>query len=407
MRPTVHAPLLLSLVLALGCAPSAAEIAKGASQDEPVLDDGPFDSARAPTDLGTLTFGRAERSELTASQRYLAWDFTLSDGAAVTLRTDVAMSGGAEVDTVLALYRQGPRGYGSAIASNDDGMGTLFSSLSRTLTAGNYRAVVRGYSTATRGAFSLTADCTGAGCGRARIECVFGDHFGDLAPRISNAVTSNYTTPDGIPALQTQQIIEAMHVARQPEVTTVEQALALTAMGSAPELGLSRAELYDTLGGRAYTSWRFVLGDHFWGAIFDQGTTHVVSPIVDDVFEGCVVGPEVCVLGTSYQTFSLLTVVSDATIRSATGLSTTRRAHIVRAVQETHSEVRTIAAALAAVDGGVVNERVRRDSVSGRTFTAYEYGAGDNSYGAIFEGAAADPVGSIHDGDMFGCTVLR
>jgi len=405
MRPT-YAGFSLLMTLALGCVPSAGQLAKGADEGEPILE-GAFDSARSPTQLGTLTFGQAERSEITATQRYLAWDFTLSGESALTLRTDVAMSGGPEVDTVLSLYRQGARGYGSAVASNDDGLGTVFSSLSRTLSAGSYRVIVRGYASTTRGAFSITADCTGAGCGRARIECVFGDHFGDLAPRISNAVTSNYTSPVGMLPIHVQQVIEAMHTARHPEVTTVEQALALTATGSAPELGLSRSELYDTLGGRAYTSWRFVLGDHFWGAIFDQGTTHVVSPIVDDVFEGCTVGPEVCVLGSSYQAFSTLTSVSDATIRSSVGVSSTRRAHIVRAVQETHPEVRTITAALAAVDGGVVNERVRRDALSGRTFTAYEYGAGDNSYGAIFESSAAEPVGLIHDGDMFACSVLR
>ena len=400
----LHLFVCLLANLALGCAPTGE--AKGVAGDEPVVD-GTADSARSPTLLGSLTFGRAERSEITATQRYLAWDFELTAESAVTLRTDVAMSGGPEVDTVLSLYRRGARGYGSAIASNDDGLNTLFSSLSRTVPAGSYRVIVRGYANATRGPFSLTVDCSGDGCGAARIECVFGDRFGDLAPRISNAVTSNYTTADGMLPIHVQQVIEAMHVSRHPEITTVDQALALTRMGSAPELGLSRSELYDTLGARAYTSWRFVLGDHFWGAIFDQGTTRVVTPIVDDVFEGCVVGPEACVLGASYQAFSMLTVVSDATITSSAGISTTRRAHLVRAVQETHPEARTITAALAAVDGGIVNERVRRDGVSGRTFTAYEYGAGDNSYGAIFEGASNTPVGLIHDGDMFGCTVLR
>lgn len=405
MRTLDRSRLLVSLLaLAAGCAPLAGD--KGSEQEDAIVD-GAADSIRSPTWLGSLTFGLAERSELTSTQRYLAWDFTLSDQAAVTLRTDVAMSGGPEVDTVLSLYREGPRGYGSAIASNDDGLDTLFSSLSRTLAAGHYRVIVRGYATTTRGPFSVTADCTGAGCGPARIECAFGDHFGDLSPRILNAVTTSTTSAEGMAPLHVQQVIEAMHVARHPEVTTVEQALALTAMGTAPELGLARSELYDTVGARAYTAWRFVLGDHFWGAVFDQGTTHVVSPIVDDVFEGCSVGPEACVLGASYQAFSMLTVVSDATIRSSSGVSATRRAHIVRAVQETHPEVQTITAALAAVDGGVVNERVRRDPVSGRTFTAYEYGAGDNSYGAIFEGSAAAPVGVIHDGDLYGCTVLR
>lgn len=403
----VFSALTVSAASFAGCAASPNAAEKGMTEEDAPLD-GAYDSFRAPTLLGDLTFGRAERSEITSTQRYLAWNFSLTASSAVTVRTDVAMSGGREVDTVLYLYREGPRGWGSAIATNDDRMGSLFSGLSRTLEAGNYRVIVKGYAASTRGAFSITADCTGDGCGPARIECVFGDRFGDLNPRISNATSSNYTTPDGLLPIHTQQILSAMHLSRHPEVTTVEGALALTQMGTAPELGLQRSEIYDTLGGRAYTAWRFVLGDHFWGAIFDQGTTHVATPIVDDIFEGCTQGPQVCMLGPSFYEFrTSLTVVSDNVLRSSTGISATRRAQMVRAVQETHPEVTNITQAFAAVDGGEINERVRRDAASGRTFTGYEYGAGDNSYGAIFEGTTNVPVGLIHDGDMFGCTALR
>ena len=404
-RFAFSAALTLAAASLGGCAASPNAVDKAATEEDAPLD-GAYDSFRAPTLLGDLTFGRAERSELTSAQRYLAWNFSLTASSAVTVRTDVAMSGGREVDTVLYLYREGPRGWGSAIATNDDRMGSLFSGLSRTLDAGNYRVIVKGYAASTRGAFSITADCTGDGCGGAGIECVFGDRFGDINPRIS-LYSSSHTTPEGLSPIQTQQIIEAMRVARHPEVTTVAGALALTQMGTAPELGLQRSELYDTLGGRAYTAWRFVLGDHFWGAIFDQGTTRVASPIVDDVFEGCVQGPGVCMLGVSFNDFRMLPVVSDTVLRSSTGLSATRRAQIVRAVQETRPEITNITQAFASVDGGEINERVRRDTTSGRTFVGVEYGAGDNSYGAIFEGSSNVPVGLIRDGDMYGCTALR
>lgn len=397
--------LTLGAASLAGCAASPNAAEKGMTEEDAPLD-GAYDSFRAPTLLGDLTFGRAERSEITSTQRYLAWNFSVSASSAVTVRTDVAMSGGREVDTVLYLYREGPRGWGSAIATNDDRMGSLFSGLSRTLEAGNYRVIVKGYAASTRGAFSITADCTGDGCGPTRVECVFGDRFGDINPRIS-LYSSSHTTPEGLSPMQTQQIIEAMHIARHPEVTTVEGALALTQMGTAPELGLERSELYDTLGGRAYTAWRFVLGDHFWGAIFDQGTTRVATPIVDDIFEGCTQGPQVCMLGVSFNDFRMLPVVSDNILRSSTGISATRRAQMVRAVQETRPEITNITQAFASVDGGEINERVRRDAVSGRTFVAYEYGAGDSSYGAIFEGSTNVPVGLIRDGDMYGCTALR
>jgi len=405
IRIGFSAALMLGASAFAGCAASPNAAEKIATEEDAPLD-GAYDSFRAPTLVGDLTFGRAERSELTASARYLAWNFSLTAGSAVTVHTDFAMSGGREVDTVLYLYREGPRGWGSYIAVNDDSRGTLFSGLSRTLEAGNYRVIVKGYAATTRGAFSITADCTGDGCGPAQHECVFGERFGDLAPRMSS-YASSYTTADGLSAIQTQQIIASMHIARHPEVTNIEDALALTRMGSAPELGLERSELYDTLGGRAYTAWRFVLGDRFWGAIFDQGTTNVATPIVDDVFEGCTQGPGVCVLGVSFNDFRMLPVVSDTILRSSTGISATRRAQMVRAVRETRPEITNITQAFASVDGGEINERVRRDAVSGRTFTAYEYGAGDSSYGAIFEGTSNVPVGLIRDGDMYGCTVLR
>jgi hypothetical protein len=42
---------------------------------------------------------------------------------------------------------------------------------------------------------------------------------------------------------------------------------------------------------------------------------------------------------------------------------------------------------------------------SGREFVAYEYGAGDNSYGAFFARDALEVASQIHDGDLLECTV--
>jgi hypothetical protein len=38
-------------------------------------------------------------------------------------------------------------------------------------------------------------------------------------------------------------------------------------------------------------------------------------------------------------------------------------------------------------------------------FIAFEYGAGDNSYGAFFERRGEAMVSAIHDGDLYECTV--
>jgi hypothetical protein len=81
-------------------------------------------------------------------------------------------------------------------------------------------------------------------------------------------------------------------------------------------------------------------------------------------------------------------------------------AQIVRALHaSSHDEVVTVADAFAAADQGEINRVTLVDDVGGRRFRAYEYGAGDNSYGALFAHAgAATPLAEIHDGDLEGCT---
>ena len=81
-------------------------------------------------------------------------------------------------------------------------------------------------------------------------------------------------------------------------------------------------------------------------------------------------------------------------------------ARIVTAVQQSsHTDVTTWQQAIARVDGGEINRTFLIEPAGQRTFVAYEYGAGDNSYGAIFDHHSGALVASIHDGDLAGCTV--
>lgn len=57
------------------------------------------------------------------------------------------------------------------------------------------------------------------------------------------------------------------------------------------------------------------------------------------------------------------------------------------------------------VDQGEVNVTWMSEPAGRRGFTAFEYGAGDNSYGAIFESISGEMVTNIHDGDLENCTV--
>lgn len=81
------------------------------------------------------------------------------------------------------------------------------------------------------------------------------------------------------------------------------------------------------------------------------------------------------------------------------------RAQLVAAVQQSsHSDVTTVAEALARVDEHEVRRVWFKERTSGRAFVVYEYGAGDNSYGAYFVRGELPVVAQIHDGDLLACT---
>jgi len=75
--------------------------------------------------------------------------------------------------------------------------------------------------------------------------------------------------------------------------------------------------------------------------------------------------------------------------------------------QSSHTDVMTPEEALARVDQGEVNVTWLVEPAARRAFIAFEYGAGDNSYGAIFDRHSAQMVTTIHDGDLENCIVAR
>ena len=78
-------------------------------------------------------------------------------------------------------------------------------------------------------------------------------------------------------------------------------------------------------------------------------------------------------------------IVARRVLDPASSTNATQRAQLVAAVQVAYSSVATVSQALAAVDENIVNQVELWDASNRRAYTAYEYGAGDNSYGAIFE----------------------
>lgn len=393
--------LLLALVSAhaLACVGSEASIKSGEEEEAPV--DGAFDSFRNPTDLGELRLGESTRGELTRDARYLAWTFELNGDAEVSLSTGDA--GAGEVDTVAYLYREGERGWGRYIARNDDADGSLFSRITRSLGAGRYRILVKGYSTRTVGAFALASICEGPGC-PVTVEptaCLFGASFGELETRVN--VTNRQTLNAAWPFIDSQraQIVIALQQSSHTDVTTVEEAFMRVDGGV-----IETWWLYDEAGARSFTAFTYGAGDNLYGAIFFGQTTTLVASIRDGFYEGCTVRAETCALGNRYRELLASTAfeaVLSTRILDASGLAPSRAVQLVRAVQVAYADATTATEALASVDGGEVNLTQLQHRATGRVITAYEYGAGDNSYGAIFLGDTTELVASITDGDFYDC----
>lgn len=122
---------------------------------------------------------------------------------------------------------------------------------------------------------------------------------------------------------------------------------------------------------------------------------------------GCVA---VCALGDSFyglRNDPRFTVSPAKVLTAASTLSALQKAQVIRAMHaSTHTDVTTAAEAFAAADQGEINEYPIKNVATGAQYTAMEYGAGDNSYGAIFVAGTSTVATEIHDGDFYECTVF-
>jgi hypothetical protein len=125
---------------------------------------------------------------------------------------------------------------------------------------------------------------------------------------------------------------------------------------------------------------------------------------------GCEPG---CLFGSTYhEAFSAppLTTINTQVITAANldTLSASLQDMLVRAVHESsHTDVTTASEALMRVDQEELNLTFFAEPAALRTFVAFEYGAGDNSYGAFFEKRSGERAAAIHDGDLYTCTAQR
>ncbi|MDB4974639.1 MAG: hypothetical protein JWN48_2980 [Myxococcaceae bacterium] len=123
---------------------------------------------------------------------------------------------------------------------------------------------------------------------------------------------------------------------------------------------------------------------------------------------GCPPPPQVCLFGSQFSdltTSARLHIDSDESLSEVSEITTElMRDQVVLAVQQSsHTEVGTPEQALAAVDQGGVRHLELSETRGERAFSVYEYGVGDNSYGAVFEQGSLVLAASIHDGDFYDC----
>jgi hypothetical protein len=119
--------------------------------------------------------------------------------------------------------------------------------------------------------------------------------------------------------------------------------------------------------------------------------------------------PVGCVFGETYGDIAgnpTLQVINTNVITPATlgNLNADDQRRLMLAVQQSsHTDVTTAQEAILRVDQHEVNVTWIAEPAAKRSYIAFEYGAGDNSYGAIFDRYSAQMVTSIHDGDLEHC----
>lgn len=117
-----------------------------------------------------------------------------------------------------------------------------------------------------------------------------------------------------------------------------------------------------------------------------------------------------CVFGPRWNTQDLEPAIREVYRRwftDAAEYSDLDARQLVRAVQLAgSSEVTTLAGALGSIDSGEARRIVLWDTSVRRTWVLWEFGRGDNSYGAWFAAADATAVARVADGDTYDCAAF-
>lgn len=389
------------IVMTAGCIGSDAD----KPDEEELLDDSKADSQRKPTDHGDIAFDTAAQSALTEAERYHAWEFDLTGDATVTLTTSYAVLGQRKTDTVLYLYKEGPNGFGSYIARNDDYDGKVYSRIIKDLGAGRYRLLVKGYLASTLGKFSVTAGCSGAGCAPVDT-CLFGEVYGDLETAAGLQHVNGFTLTaanlgtlgDDLKAM----VVKAVQQSSHTDVTTPEEALARV---DQEEINVDFYAEPDAQ--RLFVAMEYGAGDNSYGGIFERTTGALASSIHDGDLENCSVERETCLLSDDWAAMRIdpaFQRTKSVVVTQPGQLDALATEQALEVFRHSFGVVASVADGLAQIDQNQLNVVSFTHKATGKRFTVLEYGAGDTSVGGVFFEGTLDLAGRINDLAIEGCT---
>jgi hypothetical protein len=378
---------------------------KGPEEDE-LSADGKDDSFYKPTHHGLLEFGEKATSVLTATERYHAWVFELSDVATVDMVTSYAILGQRRTDTVMYLYREDPwDGWGPYIARNDDYGSTTYSRLTRELIPGRYRIIVKGHETTTTGKFSVRASCTGPGCASG---CLFGTTYSELktAPALvlQGGLDVTQANLDTLSNDAKDMLVRAVKEASYTNVTTPADALSRV---DQEEMNVDW--YYEPAARRTFLAFEYGAGDNSYGAVFEKQTGTRATSIHDGDLYNCDVQRETCAFPADWAQLRTDPAFTRSTPRTVTAegqLAASEKAQAALAMGKVYGAPTTVADGIAMADDSKITVSTLTHTASGRKVTVLDWGAGDTSVGVMFHGTTTELAGVIDDLFIDGCSLF-
>lgn len=369
---------LVSMVLA-GCIDSTTP----KELVEPTLGDGKTDVSQQVALKGALGWGGDAAVTGAFEQDLQFFGYTVEVGADSVVTLEVTQKGSSRsLDSTLFVY--GPRteagGFGtSALAQDDDaGWGRLSKLKGLSLPqAGTYLVVVGTDDAMGRGAYRLMLTCESASCAPIQPGPVVGQCHPAFASAIDTCVSD--------------------WIENEPEwfySTTrrdlVEQCSDIEILAPAHDQLCAGPDAVQSVCGQS----------------LEQLNSDQVPECMNEAWNRHLDG--LCVFGQRYGDVfqsGAIVVLSRTELTADSDVNPTETAQLLKAITASaHDDVTVLEQVFERVDGGVVNQVQLWDASNRMAYTAYEFGAGDNSFGMIFPFDQSTPAVTIQDGDLYGCT---